>query len=222
VRFTTDAERLLLERLGFHPRLLVQEARKLATAAGEGGEVDEALVRELSFPRDRSLEVVRDALLERDARSLLDLIGAAAGGVPVRDWQGRRLDSRGLPPVMFGQVYNLLQQLLYLRRTAAAIGVEDELDPSRTSEDRWYNRHFKRRLAPELLDRLHEQSPTPLDRNGKPPKPWSLGELFAGAGRYREDELVAALAAGGEVEADLRGQLALEALSAWLSRFMRG
>jgi hypothetical protein len=221
VRFTPDAERLLLERLGFHPRLLVQETRKLATAAGDGGEVDEGLVRDLIFPRERSLEVVRDAVLERDAGALLDLIGAAAAGVPVRDWQGRRLDSGGLPPVVFGQVFDLVQQLLYLRRTAVAVGIEEELDPARTSDRSWYNRHFKGRLAPVLLERLHEQSPTPLDRKGKPPTPWNLGKLFAGAGRYREDELVAALASGGDAEANIRGQLALEALSSWLASFMR-
>jgi hypothetical protein len=222
VRFTPDAERLLLERLGFRPRLLVQEARKLAVAAGDGGEVDEGLARDLIFPRERSLEVVRDAVLGRDAGALLDLIGAAAAGVPVRDWQGRRIDSRGLPPVVFGQVFNLVHQLLYLRRTAVAVGIEEELDPARTSDRSWYGRHFKGRLAPMLLERLHEQSPTPLDRNGKPPTPWYLGKLFAGAGRYREDELVAALAAGGEAEANMRGQLALEALSSWLTSFMRG
>jgi hypothetical protein len=220
VRFTPDAERLLLERLGFHPRLLVQEARKLATAAGDGEEVDEGLVRELTFPRERSLEVVRDAVLERDAHALLDLIGAAAAGVPVRDWQGQRLDSRRLPPVVFAQVFNQMQQLLYLRGVAVSVGLEEELDPARTSDRAWYSRRFKNRLAPVLLDRLRELSPTPLDRGGKPPTPYSLGGLFAGAGRYREDELVAALAAGGAVEANLRGQLALEALSAWLTRFM--
>ena len=122
---------------------------------------------------------------------------------------------------MFGQVFNLVQQLLYLRRIAVAVGIEDELDPAQTSDRGWYNRHFKGRLAPLLLDRLRELSPTPLDRNGKLPTVWSLGGLFAGAGRYQEDELVAALAAGGEAEANLRGQLALEALSAWLTRFMR-
>jgi hypothetical protein len=221
VRFTADAERLLLERLGFHPRLLVQEARKLATAASDGGEVDEGLVRQLTFPRERSLEVVRDAVLRRDACALLDLIDAAAAGVPVRDWQGRQLDGGGLSTVVFAQVFNLVLQLLFLRRTAVAVGMEEELDPVRTSDRAWHSRQFKGRLAPLLLDRLRELSPTPLDRGGKLPTPWSLGGLFAGAGRYREDELVAALAAGGAVEANLRGPLAPEALSAWLTRFIR-
>jgi hypothetical protein len=221
VRFSPDAERLLLERLGFHPRLLVQEARKLGTAAGEAGEVGEELVRQLTFPRDRSLEVVRDAVLDREPRALLDLIGASAAGVPVRDWQGRRLDSGRLPPIVFAQVFDLVQQLLFLQRTVVALGLEDELEPERTSERGWYGRRFKGRLAPGLLDRLREQTPTPLDRNGKPPTPWNLSLLFAGAGRYREDELVAALAGGGAVETSLRGSLALEALSAWITRFMR-
>ena len=222
VRFSPDAERLLLERLGFHPRLLVQEARKLATAAGEGGQVGESLVRELTFPRERSLEVVRDAVLGRDARVLLDLIGAAAAGVPVCDWQGQRLDSGGLPPIVFAQVFNLVQQLLFLRRMVAGLGLEEELDPERTSERGWYGRRFKGGLAPRLLDRLGELSPTPLDPGGKLPTAWVLGGLFVGAGRYREHELVAALADGGAVETSLRGSLALEALSVWLTRFMTG
>lgn len=221
VRFTPDAQRLLLERLGFHPRLLVQEARKLVTAAGVGGEVDETLVRELTFPRERSLEVVREAVVTRDIRAVIDLIGAAASGAPVRDWQGQRLDSGRLTPAVFGQVFNLLQEMLFVRRTAVALGMEEELDPARTSDRGWYQRHFKGRLASVLLDRLQESTPTPLERGGKPPTPWQLSGLFAGSGRYREDELVAALAAAGTVEADLRGQLALEALSAWLTGFMR-
>ncbi len=49
-RFTPAAERLLMERLGFAPRLLAQEVRKLA-AASAGGEVDENLVRRSVFPR---------------------------------------------------------------------------------------------------------------------------------------------------------------------------
>jgi hypothetical protein len=36
-RFERGAERLLFERLGFEPRRLVQEARKLARAGRQGG-----------------------------------------------------------------------------------------------------------------------------------------------------------------------------------------
>jgi hypothetical protein len=218
LRFTPAAERLLMERLGFAPRLLVAEAAKLAAAAGEDAEVDEELVRQLTFPRERSLEVVRDAVLQRDARTLLDLLGAVSVGIPVTDWQGKRLDSAGLAAVLFAQVANLLTQLLYLRQVAIAAGLEDELEPSRTGERAWYQRRFKTGLATVLLERLDASSP--LARGGKSPTAWSLGQLFAGAGRYDDDLLVSALAESGAVEAGLRGPLALENLSAWIGRFM--
>jgi hypothetical protein len=217
-RFAPAAERLLMDRLGFAPRLLVAEATKLASAAGEDGEVDEQLVRQLTFPRERSLEVVREAVLRRDARALLDLLAAAAAGIPVCDWQGKRLDSGGLAAVLFGQVFNLLQQLLYLRQVAVAAGLEDEMDPAQTSGRGWYQRRFKPRLAKELAQHLDGASP--LSRRGKLPTPWTLGQLFAGAGRYSDDGLLAALAAGGGIEAGLRGQLALENLSAWITSLM--
>jgi hypothetical protein len=220
IRFAPAAERLLMERLGFAPRLLVAEATKLASAAGEEGEVDEQLVRQLTFPRERSLEVVREAVLRRDTRALLDLLAAAAAGIPVCDWQGKRLDSAGLAAVLFAQVFNLLQQLLYLRQVAAAAGIGDEMDPARCSERGWYQRRFKARLASVLTQQLDGASP--LSRRGKPPTPWTLGQLFAGAGHYSDDGLLAALAAGGGIEASLRGQLALENLSAWITSFMGG
>lgn len=220
VQFTAQARQLLLERLGFAPRLLVAEATKLMTAAGEGGEVDEDMVRRLTFPRERSLEVVRDAVLDRDAAVLLDLVGAAAAGVPVNDWQGQRLDPARLAVVLYAQVFNLLQQLLYLRRLARTIQMTDELDPARTAARGWYGRQFKNSLAPKILDRLKQEDPTPLSRDGKLPTPWSLGGLFTGAGRYLEEELVVAIADGGAVEVSLRGPLALEALSVWLTKLL--
>jgi hypothetical protein len=220
VRFTPDAQQLLLERLGFAPRLLVQEAGKLVAAASQTGEVDEQLVRELTLPRERSLEVVRDAVLQRNATALLDLVSAAGAGVPVRDWKGQRLDPSGLAVVLYAQVFNLLLQLLYLRRIAVAEGIEEELDPARTGDRGWHRRRFKSGLAPVVMRRL-EQDPSPVARGGKLPSPWTVGQLFAGAGRYREEELVAALAGGGAVEVGLRGPLALEALSAWLARLLQ-
>jgi hypothetical protein len=217
VRFTTDAEVLLLERLGFAPRLLVQEARKLVAAAGEQREVDEELVRQLTFPRERSLEVVRDAVLQRDVRALLDLVDAAAAGVPVSDWRGQRLDPMGVAIVLCGQVFNLLEQLLYLRQAAIELGLEGELDRARTGDRGWYRRRFKPQLAERIIDHLMERS-SPLTRGGKTPSAWALGQLFEGASRYRGDELAGALADGGEVEAALRGPMALAALSSWITR----
>lgn len=218
IRLTPEAAALLLERLGFAPRLLAQESQKLATAAGEGATIDEELVRALTFPRERSLEVVRDAVLERDHKALLDLIAAAAGGVPVRDWRGQSLDSGSLPIALFAQAASLLEQMLYLRGLTARAGYEAELDSSKIDRRFWYQRFFKERLAPELSGHMKQDPDAPI--TGRSASPWSLSQIFAGAARYHDDELIAALVAAGQVEADLRGPLALEAVSAWLTSLM--
>lgn len=215
VRFERSAERLLFNRLGFAPRLLAQEARKLAAASTEGV-VDEDLVRALSFPRERSLEVVRDAVFERRKAPLLDLMAAAEAGVAVRDWQGRTLDEKGVPPVLLSQVSALFQQLFYLRRVAAMEGLSEEMAPANCDRRGWYAGRFKNGIAPRLNEYLKEDAPSPLLREGgRLPTPWNLGRLFAGAGRYTDDELSAALADLGAVEVALRGDLAMEALTVW-------
>jgi hypothetical protein len=218
-RFEADAERLLLERLGFEPRRLVQEARKLAAAAGPGRAVDEELVRRLVLPRERSLEVVRDGVLKRDPRPLLELIAAAADGISVNNWQGRPLPPDKFAGALCGQVANLFGQLLYLRRVADSAGLARELSPKRTAGEGWYQQVFSRRLGPVLDERLEADAPHPLvDRKGKALSRWTLGQLFRGAARFDDDELVAALAAAGEVELALRGDLGLEALTVWITR----
>jgi hypothetical protein len=73
-----------------------------------------------------------------------------------------------------------------------------------------------------LAERLEADEPHPLlDRKGKAASRWTLGELFRGAARFSDDELVAALAAAGEVELALRGDLGLEALTVWVARSLR-
>lgn len=213
--FTPEAERLLLDRLGFEPRRLVSEAEKLAAAAG-GETVDEPLVRRLVFPRARSLEVVRDAVLQRSPAALLDLIDAAASGVTVNDWQGRPVSADRLGAVLSGQVTNLLVQLLELRRVAAAAGLTDDLTPARTAADRWYQRVFSKQLAPKLTAVLDAGESTPLARSGKLPTTWTLGQLARGASLYTDDGLLRALASSGEVEVAQRGAMGLEALTAWI------
>jgi hypothetical protein len=217
IRLSPKAAALLLERLGFAPRLLAAEVQKLATAAGRGATIDETLVRQLTFPRERSLEVVQDAILERDARALFDLVATAAAGRPLRDWQGQRLEPSRLPLLIVSQVANLLEQMLYVRRLARQAGLADQLSPARTSASRWYQRVFREGLAPPLLERIADDADSPLGRQGKAPSQWHLGRLFAGAGRYREKELVSALIAAGELERRTRGPLALEAITSWLS-----
>lgn len=215
-RFEPEAEELLLDRLGFDPRRLVSEARKLVAAAGEGG-VDVALVRRLVLPRERSLEVVRDAVLRRQPTPILDLVDAAVSGAAVHDWQGRPVSPDRIGGVLCGQVGNLMVQLLDLRRTAAAAGLDHQLDPGKTRDGRWYQRVFKSDIAPVISDQLSSGGPTPLQtKKGGLPSPWSLGQLFRGASLYTDRELEDALVSCGEVETAQRGTLKLEALSAWI------
>jgi hypothetical protein len=217
VRFTPEAERLLFDRLGFAPRLLAQEGRKLASASASGT-VDEDLVRALSFPKERSLDVVWDALLERKATPVLDIITAAASGLPVRDRHGKIMTSDGVPIVLLGQGSLVFQRLLYLRLLAAENGLVEEMAPERTSDRYWYPRQFKNGIGSKLVELLEADAPSPLIRSGtKPPSLFVLGGLFRGAGHYRTSELERALAELGSVETALRGDLAVEALSVWFT-----
>jgi len=174
------------------------------------------LVRRLVFPRERSLEVVRDAVLQRKPEQLLDLIGAAAAGTVVHDWQGRAVSADRMGAILCGQISNLLVQLLDLRRTAVAVGLGAQLDPARTRPDRWYRSVFSSDIAPVIIGHLGDDGPTPLAKKGKLPTPWTLGQLFRGASLYSDNELEDALVDCGEVEAAQRGMLKLEALSAWI------
>jgi hypothetical protein len=217
VRFTPEAARLLFERLGFAPRLLIQEGRKLV-AANVDGMVDEELVLALSFPKERSLDVVRDAVFERRAAPILDIMAATEAGIQVRDRQGRAVTAKSAPHVLFSQVASILQNLLYLRRLAAEHGLLGEMAIDKTRDDFWYPRRFKNGLGPKIVELLKADAPSPIQRaRGKAPTLFALGRLFKGAGRYSDEDLVQALAGVGAVETALRGDMAQEALSAWVA-----
>jgi hypothetical protein len=217
VRFTPEAARLLLERLGFAPRLLIQEGRKLA-AANVDGMVDEELVLALSFPKERSLDVVWDAVFERRASPILDIMAATDAGIQVRDRQGRPVTAKGAPSILFSQVASILQNLLYLRRLAAEHGLIGEMSTDKTRDDFWYPRRFKNGLGPKIVELVKADAPSPIQRaGGKAPTLFVLGRLFKGAGRYSDEDLVQALADVGGVETALRGDMATEALSVWIT-----
>jgi len=219
-RFQREAGDLLLERLGFAPRRLVAEARKLATASG-GAPIGSELVRRLVLPRERSTEVVRDAVLGRSARPVLEVLEAAARGEAVRDWRGEEIAPGRVAGVVLGQVSNLLAQLLAVHRLAVACGLEGEMDPSRTGDRGWYRSVFQRRLLPALEARLAEGAGDLLSsRGGKAPSPWVLQQLFRGSGRYDEVRLVTALAEAAHTEVALRGPGELEVLAAWIGRHL--
>lgn len=220
-RFTPDAEQLLFERLGFAPRLLAQEGRKLA-AASDDGRVDEDLVRALSFPKERSLEVVKDALLEREAAPILDIVAAAEVDIPVRDWRGQVMRPASVALVLVGQASTMFQQLLYLRLLAEENGFADQMAPERTRDSFWYPRQFQKGFGPKLLKLVEADAPSPLMRPGaKPLTLFALGGLFKGAGRYGNEDLSKALAELGRVEAAIRGDMGTEALTVWFSKILR-
>ncbi|MDX2438715.1 MAG: hypothetical protein QNL88_16900, partial [Acidobacteriota bacterium] len=218
VKFTENAQKLLMDRLGYAPRLLVHETRKLV-AAHVDNTVDEALVTALCFPKERSLEAVKDAVFARRPAPILDLLAAVEAGIPVRDWRGQLVTAEGVSNVIAGQVGLLCQQMLYLRRFAVRIGMEREITPERTSEKRWYPYQFKNGIGPTLLEHLKDDAPSPIKAPGKKPMSlFALGHLFKGASRWADGDLVDALARFGEMEPGLRGGMASEELSVWLAR----
>jgi DNA polymerase III delta subunit len=222
VKFSEGAKKLLMHRLGYAPRLLIQEAKKLV-AAHVDNTVDEDLVRALCFPRERSLEAVRDAVFDRQVTPILDLLAAVESGVPVRDWRGQLLTEDNVPFMIAAQVGSLCQQMLYLRRLAVRSGMERELAPERTKEPKWYPYRFKNGMGPDLLEHLKTDAPSPMFGSGrKPPTLFSLGQVVKGASRWTDDELVDALAEFGEMEAGLRGTMSTQGLSVWLTRALGG
>jgi hypothetical protein len=165
------------------------------------------------------LATVRDAVFEHRATPILDLLAAAEAGVAVRDWQGRLTKPESVPLVIATQVGSLFGQMLYLRRLVVRVGLDQEMTPERTGEARWYPYRFKNRVGPTLLEHLKNDAPSPVVRPGrKAPSPFTLGQLFTGASRWTDDELVNALADFGRAEVGLRGGLPIEDVSAWLVR----
>jgi DNA polymerase III delta subunit len=216
--FSRAAATLLMDRLGFAPRYMVQEVAKLVAAAGEGREVDEALVRSLTFPADCSLDVARAAILKREPGRVLDVLAAADLGVSMRDWQGRRVDRGAVPFILIGSIGSLLLQLLVLRLTLRAMGLERELSPQAVDSGAWYRRKFQPDLGPRLLAQLAENAPNPVHDGGRGPSLWSLSGLVKGATRWTDDELTIALEGLGRLERQLRGEGRTEAFAAWLGR----
>ena len=218
VRMEREARELLFSRLGFEPRLLLAEVAKLAAAAG-GEPITVDLVRSLSFPRERSLEVVRDAVDARDPAPLADLLEAAERGVAVRDWQGRTVDGTGVAMVVTATVAVRLADLLLIRRLMVRAGLEEELDPRRNQRRDWYNRSFRNGAGPRLQELL-TASGAMGGRSRKVPSPWTLAGMVRGASRYTDRELVTALAGLGRLEVRLRSRAVTEGLAAWLGSLL--
>lgn len=222
-KFAPAAETLLFERLGFAPRRLVQETAKLAVAAGPNILIDEALVRRLVLPREGSLELLQDAILNRDIRAAGSFLDEARRGLPIRDWSGSYIDERGLGIRVFNLAIDTFTRMLYLKGVARAVGAEDELDPKKNSARAWYSRTFKPRLGPKLNSYIESDPGAPF-RGGakaggkpKPPSPWALQRLFRGASLYHDADLIRSLTVGGQIERGLRRSgNPMEALPAWL------
>ena len=220
LELTPAAQSLILDRLGFAPRLLLVEAAKLA-AASAGRPVGEELVRRLVIPRERSLEVVRDAVLTRRPGPILDLLQAGSAGVPVRDFRGKQLDVKGVMFIVFNQVTRLLLDLLVIRRVLDREGLAAEMAPSRVGRRDWYPRHFKNGLGPRLQELLAGAPAVQVGGGGRSPSVWALGDLVRGASRFSDLELTTALAAAGDTERGLRTDGAAEGLTSWLVETLR-
>lgn len=224
-RFAPAAENLLFDRLGFAPRRLVQEASKLAVAAGPDGLIDESLVRRLVLPREGSLEILQDALLGRDIRMAVAFLDDARRGLPIRDWSGGHIDERGLGIRVFNLAVDTFTRMLYLRGAARAIGAGDELDPQKNSARAWYSRTFKPRLGPKLKSHIEDDPGAPFRSGGKLriPSPWALQRLFRGASLYSDDALIQSLIEAGQIERQLRRPgNPIEAIPGWLVKTLRG
>ena len=218
VVFTRGAAELLMQRLGFAPRQLVQETVKLVAAAGPEGRVDEDMVRRLTFPAEQSLEAVSEAILGRQPGRLIEVIAAADVGTPLRDWQGRTIDERQVPFVVMAQVSSLLLQLAVIREVVAEQGLDTELDSAWVEQRAWYGRRFKGDIGPRLLEALSDSAPNPVVRDGRrAPSLWRLGQLFRGAARWTRPELGVALEGLGDLERRLRSDSRAEALVAWIA-----
>lgn len=215
------AEKLLIERLGFKPRMLAQEVAKLATAAG-GKIIDEDLVRSLMLTRERSIEVVREGLLKADFKVIFDLLAASSAGHPIIDYSGKTLDQSGVTPIVLGTIFNVLHQFLFLRRVAVACGFEKDLVAQRGRKGNWNMARAKKTIIPAIEKRMRDDMPYPKSKKGKVPTSWSLGQLLAGANLYSEEQLIRALGEFGELEAHSRGKMAQDNISAWLSNLARG
>ncbi len=206
VRFERAAVELLLERLGFAPRDLVQEVEKLTSAVGEGGTVDEALVRRLVFPPEQSLEIVLDGLIRGDLSAVFGLVAGLEDGAIVRDWRGRRLDEGGLARALVSQVGRLLEQMLYLRRLAVQEGLAADLDPKVNGRDGWYSKRFKSGIGPRLVERIVADPASPFPRRSTSARPsvWHLHRVFRAAGRFQETAIIRTLAGMGAAERESR------------------
>ncbi len=218
VEILPTAETILLERLGFAPRRLAQEARKLAAACG-GNPIDQELVRRMTFPKERSLEQLQEAVFGRQVGPFVDLMRAASEGVPVSDWRGQRLEPKALQFVALGQGVSLATQMLYLLELGRELGLGSQLCGERVHIRGWYSKEFKNDLGPRLQEAIAADEAAPWSGR-KPPSAWRLKQLVEGAVRYQPEELAQTLATAGTVEEQLRGPMAEEAVSSWMTTLL--
>lgn len=214
------AETLLCDRLGFSPRRLAGEIRKLEAASG-GELISEELVRRLVLPRDGSIEVFQECLLGHDAKGFTAFLDEARRGIPIRDYSGDRLGGRSLGIRLFNTAAEALLRMLYLRELASVLGAEAELNPQKNSVRSWYGRVFKPRLGPALVSKILQDEGAPFRKSSKGPSLWALHLLFRGAGRYDPDALKRAVMESGPIELALRrSEDELAPLWGWLLRAM--
>lgn len=208
------AEKLLCNRMGFAPRRLAVELKKLHAASG-GARITETLVRQLVLPKDGSIEIFSDCILQRDATALSNFLDLARRGIPIRDYSGERLGGWALRLRLLNTAAESFLGMLYLREQALLLGAEAELRPEKNGARGWYQKVFKTRLGPALSAEIKKDDGSPFR---KAPTLWRLHLLFRGAGRYPGDVLTKVVRETGKVELDLRqSEDDLAPLWSWLA-----
>jgi hypothetical protein len=205
----------LCEAYGFRPRELAHAAERLVL----GGEASADAVRTQAGAGERHLREVEDALLRRDGAAFARFAGALSAGAVLVDWRGDAVSHERLGPVLAGTAGRLLRQALAVRGHAARAGLAAELEPKRCAGNDWYPRVFKSKLGPRLLKDIEATPHSPLEGMTS----WQLHRAFRVAARYRDGELIAALArlsASGVERA--RGPAALAAVSSLVVALVTG
>lgn len=202
-----DVVAVLLDHLGFKPRLLVQTAERLLLA----GQLDAERVRAELGPGERSIDEVEKALLDRDGSRLARFIATLSAGGELVNWRGERIAPGGVAAVLSQWLNRLVRSALAMREHARRCGLAADLDGARCSEPRWYSTTFQKRINPLLEMEIARAVDSELGGASA----WQRHRVFRLAAAYSDEQLRGALAAlsGFLPEREKDGSVALAMLA---------
>lgn len=177
---------VLLDHLGFKPRLLVQTAERLLLA----GHLDVQWVRDELGPGERSIDEVEKALVDRDVRRLAGFLAVLSAGGELVNWRGERISPGGVAPVLSQWLNRLLRNALAMREHARCGGLAGELDARQCAESRWYSTAFQKRIHPVLEKEIEAAAGSELADASA----WQRHRIFRLAAAYSDEELRRGLA----------------------------